>query len=126
MLILVKFVGKFCFQRKHLTLVSIFGKRLSREINNVAVCPLAFHVSVQQPFKPSGLAFRCTNMKIYPASFPLCFKSLLPASEEFVSQFPSPKQFSASDSYLLDLSGLEDPTFNSATAGSALRVTCNM
>ena len=92
----------------------------------MAVCPLAFHIAVQQPFKPFGLACRCTNMKISPASFPLCFKSLLPASEESVLQFPSPKHFSASDSYLLDLSGLEDPTFSSATAGLAVRVTCNM
>ena len=31
---------------------SVFGKRLSKKIDNVAVFPFAFHIAVQQPFKP--------------------------------------------------------------------------
>jgi hypothetical protein len=49
--------------------------------------------------------------------------SLLPASGEFLLDFPSPRHLSSSGSYPLDLSGLEDPTGSNATAGSALRVT---
>jgi hypothetical protein len=49
--------------------------------------------------------------------------SLLPASVEFLLEFPSPRYLSSSGSYPLDLSGLEDPTGSNATAGLALRVT---
>jgi hypothetical protein len=49
--------------------------------------------------------------------------SLLPASGEFLSDFPSPRHLSSSGSYPLDLSGLGDPTCSNATAGLALRVT---
>jgi hypothetical protein len=48
---------------------------------------------------------------------------LLPASEEFVSEFPSPRHLSLSGSYPLDLSGLGDPTGSNATADIALRIT---
>jgi hypothetical protein len=32
--------------------ISVFGKRLSRKSDNVVVFPFAFHIAVQQPFKP--------------------------------------------------------------------------
>jgi hypothetical protein len=49
--------------------------------------------------------------------------SLLPASGEFLLDFPSPRHLSSSGSYPLDPSGLGDPTGSNATAGFALRVT---
>jgi hypothetical protein len=49
--------------------------------------------------------------------------SLLPASREFLSDFPSPRHLSSSGFYPLDLSGLGDPSGSKATAGLALRVT---
>jgi hypothetical protein len=49
--------------------------------------------------------------------------SLLPASGEFLLDFPSPRHFSSSDFYPLDLSGLGDPTGSNATTGLDLRVT---
>lgn len=58
------------------------------------------------------------------ASLALCFKSLLMslllASEEFSSDFPSTRHLSLSGSYPLDLSDLRDPTGSSATAGLAV------
>jgi hypothetical protein len=61
------------------------------------------------------------------ASFALRFKSLLitllPASEEFLSKFPSSWYLSSSGSYPLDLSGVGDPDGSNATADLALRVT---
>jgi hypothetical protein len=48
---------------------------------------------------------------------------LLLASGESLLDFPSPRHLSSSGSYILDLSGLGDPTGNNATAGFALRVT---
>jgi hypothetical protein len=49
--------------------------------------------------------------------------TLLPASEEFLSKFPSSRYLSSSGSHPLDLSGLGDPDGSNATAGLALRVT---
>ena len=49
--------------------------------------------------------------------------TLLPASEEFLSKFPSSRYLSSSGSYLLDLSGVGDPAGSKATADLALRVT---
>jgi hypothetical protein len=49
--------------------------------------------------------------------------SLLPASVEFVSEFPSPRHLSSSGSYPLDLSSLGDPTGSNATTSLALWVT---
>jgi hypothetical protein len=46
---------------------------------------------------------------------------LLPASEKFMSEFPSPKHPSSPGSYTLDLSGLGDHNGSSATAGLPLR-----
>jgi hypothetical protein len=48
---------------------------------------------------------------------------LLPASEIFLLDFPSPRHLSSSGSYSLNLSGLGDPTGSNATADLALRVT---
>jgi hypothetical protein len=47
---------------------------------------------------------------------------LLPASEEFVWEFPS-RHLSSSGSFPLDLSGLGDPTGGNTTTGLVLRVT---
>ena len=57
------------------------------------------------------------------ASFAVCFKSLLPASEECVPEFPSPKHLSSTGSYPLDLSGLGNSTGSDTTVGLALRFT---
>jgi hypothetical protein len=42
---------------------------------------------------------------------------------EYLLDFPSPRHFSSSGSYPLDLSGLGDLSGSNATAGLALRVT---
>ena len=64
-----------------------FGKRLSRKSNNVVVFPFAFHIAVQQPFKPLWLRLLLDDLEPSQASFALRFRSLLmtlrPASEEF-------------------------------------------
>jgi hypothetical protein len=44
---------------------------------------------------------------------------LQPASEEFVSEFHSPRHHSSSGSYHFELSGLGDPTGSNATGGLA-------
>jgi hypothetical protein len=49
--------------------------------------------------------------------------TLLPASEEFLSKFPSSRYLSLSGSYPLYLSGVGDPAGSNATAGLAFRVT---
>jgi hypothetical protein len=49
--------------------------------------------------------------------------SLLPASEEFVSELPYARHHCSSGSYAVDVSGLGDPTGSKATAGLALIVT---
>jgi hypothetical protein len=49
--------------------------------------------------------------------------TLLPASEEFLSKFPSSRYLSSCGSYPLDLSGVGDPASSNATADLALRVT---
>jgi len=107
--------------------ISVFGKRLSRKSNNVVVFPFAFHIAVQQPFKPLWSRLLLYDLEPSQASFALRFKSLLmtllPASEEFLSKFPSSRYLSSSGSYPLDLSGVGDPAGSNATAGLALRVT---
>jgi hypothetical protein len=49
--------------------------------------------------------------------------TLIPASQEILSMFPSSRYLSSSCSYPLDLSGMGDPAGSNATAGLALRVT---
>jgi hypothetical protein len=102
-------------------------KRLSRKSNNVVVFSFAFHIALQQPFKPFWLCLLLQDHKPSRASFALCFNSLLmsllPASGKFLFKFPSPKHLSSSGSYPLVLSGLGDPTGNSVIASLALRVS---
>ena len=107
--------------------ISVFGKSLSRKSNNVVVFPFAFHVAVQQPFKPLWSRLLLYHLEPSQASFPLRFKSLLmmllPASKEFLSKFPSSRYLSSSGSYPLDLSSVRDPDGRNSTASLALRVT---
>ena len=92
----------------------------------MGVFPFAFHIAVQQPFKPLLSRLLLYDLEPTQASFALCFKSLLmtllPESEEFLSKFPSSRYLSSSGSYPLDLSGLGDPAGRNATVGLALRV----
>ena len=107
--------------------ISVFGKRLSRKNNNVVVFLFTFHIAVQQPFKPLWSRLLLYDLEPSQASFALRFKSLLmtllPASDEFLSKFPSSRYLSSSGSYPLDPSGLGDPAGSNATAGLALKVT---
>ena len=48
---------------------------------------------------------------------------LLPASQGFVSEFPSPRHLALSGTCRLDFSGFRDPAGSNATAALALRVT---
>jgi hypothetical protein len=109
--------------------ISVFGKRLSRKSNNVVVFPFAFHIAVQQPFKPFWSRMLLYDLEPSQVSFALRLKSLLmkllPASEKFLSKFPSSRYLSSSGSYTLDLSGLGDLAGSNATAGLALRATGN-
>jgi hypothetical protein len=93
----------------------------------VVVFPFAFHIAVQQPFKPLWSRLLLYNLEPSQASFALRFNSLLmtllPASEEFLSKFPYSRCLSSSGSYPLDLSGVGDPAGSNATAELALRVT---
>jgi hypothetical protein len=54
----------------------------------VVVFPFAFHIAVQQPFKPFWSRLLLYNLEPSQASFALRFKlllmTLLPASEEFL------------------------------------------
>jgi hypothetical protein len=54
-----------------------FGNRLSRKSNNVAVFQFAFHIAVQQPFKPLWSRLLLYDLKPSGASFSLRFRSLL-------------------------------------------------
>ena len=57
--------------------ISVLGKRLSTKSDNVVVFPFAFHIAVQQPFKPLWSHLVLYKLKPSQASFVLCFKSLL-------------------------------------------------
>jgi hypothetical protein len=72
-----------------------FGDRLSRETSNVVVFPFAFRIAVQQPLKLLwSRLLLCDHEPSWPPTV-LCFMSLLMslllASGEFVSEFPSPR-----------------------------------
>jgi hypothetical protein len=41
-----------CLQASRIRGISVSGKRLSRKSDNVVVFPFAFHITVQQLFKP--------------------------------------------------------------------------
>jgi hypothetical protein len=104
-----------------------FWKRLSSKSNNVVVFQFTFHIAEQEPFRPLWSRLLLHDHEPSRASFALCFMSLLmsllPSSGQFLLDFQSPRHLSSSGSYLLDLSGLGDPTGSNATAGLALRVT---
>jgi hypothetical protein len=106
--------------------MSLFLEEIVQESNNVVVFPFAFHIAVQQPFRPLWSRLLLHDHEPSRTSFALCLKSLLmsllPASGEFLLDFQSPRHLSSSGSYRLDLSGLGDPTGSNATAGLALRV----
>jgi hypothetical protein len=93
----------------------------------VVVFPFAFHIAVQQPFKPLWSRLLLYNLEPFQASFALRLKSLLmtllPASEEFLSKVLSSRYLSSSGSYPLDLSGVGDPPGSNAIASLALSVT---
>jgi hypothetical protein len=56
--------------------IYVFGKRLSRKSNNVVVFPFAFHIAVQQSFKPLWSRLLLYDLEPSQASFALRFKSL--------------------------------------------------
>ena len=73
------------FLLRHLVYVILdFGKRLSWKSDKVVVFPFAFHIAVQQPFKPLWSRLLLNELKPSRTSFAMCFKSLqmtlLPAS----------------------------------------------
>ena len=117
----------FKFQRPKICLV--YGKRLSRKSNTVVFLPFAFRISVKQLYKTLWSLLLLQDHENSGESFAPCCKSLqmlpLPATEELMSEFPSPRHPSSPGSYTLDLSGLGDPTDSSATAGLALRSNGN-
>jgi hypothetical protein len=89
-------------------LVSLFLERLSRKSDNVVLSPFAFHIAVQQPFKP--LWSRLLLFELEPSRYWWrCFRHQFLASL-FVWRLP------------LDLSSKGDPASSYATAGIALRV----
>ena len=97
--------------------ISVFGKRPSRK-NYMVVFPFAFHIAVQQPFKPIWSRLLLYELEPSRASFVLCFKpllmTLLPASilvSVFVWRLP------------FDLSSKGSPASSYATPGIALSVT---
>jgi hypothetical protein len=75
------------------SLFQTFGKRLSRKSTNMVVFPFAFHIAVQQPLKPLWSCLLLCDHEPFRPSIVLCFisllMSLLSASGEFVSEFPS-------------------------------------
>jgi hypothetical protein len=75
------------------TLPLFFGTRLSRKSTNVVVFPFAFHIAVHQPLKPLWCRLLLCDYEPSRPSTVLCFMSLLSASGEFVSEFPSPRVF---------------------------------
>ena len=57
--------------------VSPFLEEVVQESNNVVVFPFAFHIAVQQPFKPPWSHLLLYKFDPSWASFALCIKSLL-------------------------------------------------
>jgi hypothetical protein len=74
---------------------SVFGERLSRKCYNAVVFPFAFHIAVQQPLTPLWSRLLLCDHEPSQPSTVLCFMSLLmsllPASGEMLSEFPSPR-----------------------------------
>jgi hypothetical protein len=80
--------------------ISFFSSRLScnrlyRKSTNVVVFPIAFHIAEQQPLNPLGSCLLLCDHEPSRPSTVLCIMSLLmsllPASGEFMSEFPSPR-----------------------------------
>ena len=90
------------------------GYRLTRKSNNMVVFPLPFHIALQQPFKSLWSCLLLFDNELSRESFVLCLELLLMslplASKKFLLEFPSPRHFSLSVSYSLDLSDLGDRT----------------
>ena len=102
----------------HIYGISVFGKRPSRKNDNVVVFPFAFHIAVQQPFKPLWSHLLLYELEPSRASFVLSFKPLLMTllqASVLVSLFVWRLPF--------DLSSKGGPASSYATAGIALRVT---
>ena len=98
--------------------ISVFGKRLSRKGDNVVVFPFAFHIAVQQPFKPLWSRLLLHELEPSRAAFAQCFKPLLMTlllASVLVSLFVCRLPF--------DLSSKGGPASSYATAAIALRVT---
>jgi hypothetical protein len=98
-------------------MISPLWKETIQEKYNVLVFPFAFHIAVQQPFKPLQSRLLLYELEPSQAPFALCFKSLLmtllPASvvvSLFVWRLP------------FDLSSKEGPASSYATAGIAVKV----
>jgi hypothetical protein len=74
---------------------SVFGERLSRKNYYVVVFSFAFHIAVQQPLKPLWSRLLLCDHEPSHTSIVLCLMSLLmsllPASGEILSEFPSPR-----------------------------------
>jgi hypothetical protein len=66
-----------CLQASRIHGISVSEKRLSSKSDNVVVFPFAFHMAVQQPFKPNWSRLLLYELEPSRASFALCFKSLL-------------------------------------------------
>ena len=122
MKIYLHFLLKDCFVSRgiisHIYSISVFGKRLPTKSDNAVVFSFAFHIAVQQPFKPLWSRLLLCELKPSRSSFALCFKSLLmtllPALvllSLFVWRLP------------FDLSSKGGPASSYATAGIAPRVT---
>jgi hypothetical protein len=65
----------FCLQRKHLRFVSVFGKTLSRDNNNVVVFPFPFHFQIQRPLKPALISACCCMIMNHLEHHLLCASS---------------------------------------------------
>jgi len=65
----------FCLQRRPLRFVSVFGKTLSRDSNDVVVFPFRFHVQIQRPLKPALISPSCCMIMNHPEHHLLCASS---------------------------------------------------
>jgi len=88
------------------------------ESDNVVVFPFAYHIAVQQPFKPLWSRLLLYELETSRASLALCFKPLMMTpllASILVSLFVGRLPF--------DLSSKGGSSSSYATAGIALRVT---
>jgi len=101
------------------------GKRLSRKSNNVIVFPFAFHIAVQQLFKPFWSHQLLYNLEssIICSAPQVITDDAASGIRGILSKFPSSRYLSSSGSYPLDVSSLGDLAGSNDTAGLALRIT---